>query len=237
VGFLFHPRWFIHLNSSTIPSPNAPQCVYDDVAMSLLQQGPSGLDDAPPGEELTKGTSHIVIATVVASIVVIIAIGIYVITGQKPPASAGEVTRVVAHTMHRESSGFDASGRPMPKDSFDQVLVFTHVKLNNPSKNPLFLRQVTTNVTLDDGVHSSYAAIPMDYDRLFKAYPDLAGLQGKSLTTDATIAAGEWIEGDFVSSFRMTKEQWEARKALDYNISFRYQPDLKLTPAGPVTEQ
>ncbi|HWG21572.1 MAG TPA: hypothetical protein VG225_13665 [Terracidiphilus sp.] len=207
------------------------------LVMSLLQQGPSDIDDAARGEEITKGSGHLVIATVIATIVVMVVIAIYVITGQKPPASAGEVTRVVAHTMHRESSGLDASGAPVPKEAFDQVLVFTHVKLHNQSKDPLFLRQVLTNVTLDDGVHTSYAATPNDYERLFQAYPDLASLHGRSLTTDATIPAGQWLEGDFVSSFRMPKAQWDARKGLDYNISFRYLPDLKLAPSGPVTDQ
>jgi hypothetical protein len=205
--------------------------------MSLLQQGPSQTDDAARGEELTKGTSHIVVATIIAAVIVIIAISIYVITGQKPPASTGEVTRVVAHMMHRESSGLDASGRPMPKDDFDQVLVFTHVKLHNQSSNPLFLRQMLTNVTLEDGVHTSYAASPTDYERLFQAYPELAGLHGKPIPTEATVPAGESVEGDVVTSFRMTKDQWEGRKALDYNVSFRYQPDLKLVATGPVTEQ
>lgn len=203
--------------------------------MSLLQQG--NLDDAARGEELTKGTSHIVVATVVASIVVIIAIAIYVISGQKPPAAAGEITRVIARPLHQESSGMDASGAVMAKEQFDQVLVFTHIKLHNQSKNPLFLHQVLTNVTLDTGIVSVYAASPTDYERLFKAYPELAGLHGKSLAIDDTIPAGEWLEGDFVASFRISKAQWDARKSLDYDIGFRYQPDLKLTPTGPVTGQ
>jgi len=205
--------------------------------MSLLHQGSSEVDDAARGEELTKGTSHIVVASIIATVVVIIAIAIYVISGQKPPAAAGEVTRVAAHMMHRESSGLDASGRPMPKDDFDQVLVFTHVKLHNQSMNPLFLRQMLTNVTLDDGLHTSYAATPTDYERLFQAYPELASLHGKPIPTEATVPAGEWVEGDFVTSFRLTKAQWDARKGLDYNVSFRYQPDLKLAATGPVTEQ
>lgn len=195
------------------------------------------MDDAARGESLTRGTSHIGVATVIAAIVVIIALAIYVITGQKPPASTGEVTRVIAYSMHRENSGLDASGRPMPKDAFDQVLLFTHIKLHNQSKNPLFLRHLAANVTLDDGIHTSYAAPPYDYNRLFQAYPDMAGLKGKPIPTDQTVAAGEWLEGDFVASFRMTKAEWDARKGLDYNVSFRYQPDLKITPMGPVTDQ
>lgn len=206
--------------------------------MSLLQQGPSSqTDDAARGEELTKGTSHIVVASIIAAIVVIIAIAIYVISGQKPPAATGEVIPVAAHMMHRESSGLDASGRPMPKDDFDQVLVFSHLKLHNQSSNPLFLRQILTNVTLDDGVHTSYAASATDYARLFKAYPELDPIRGRPLQTEATLPAGGWVEGDIVSSFRITKQQWDARKDLNYNVSFRYQPDLKLTATGPVREQ
>jgi hypothetical protein len=205
--------------------------------MSLLQQNPSPLENAAPGEELTKGSSHIVWAGLIAAIVVSIAIAVYVIAGQKPPASSGQVTRVVAHFMHRETPSFDASGAPMPKEEFDQVLVFTHIKLNNQSKQPLFLRQIMANVTLADGIHTSYAATPTDYERLFKFYPDLAPLHGKSIAIEETIPAGQALEGDFVSSFRMTKEEWQARKGIDYSVSFRYQPEMKLAPTSPVTEQ
>ena len=225
------------LLTAGFPSPFPMFQSYHHCAMSLLQQNPSGLDESAPGEELTKGSSHIVWASVIAAIVVSIAIAIYVIAGQKPPASAGEVTRSVAHLMHRETASFDANGAPMPKQEFDQVLLFTHVKLHNQSKEPLFLRQIMANITLADGIHSSYAAPPNDYERLFAAYPDLAPMHGKSLGIEETIPAGQWLEGDFVSSFRMTKEEWEARKSVDYSVGFRYQPDLKLTPTSPIAEQ
>lgn len=205
--------------------------------MSLLQQNPSGLDDAGLGEDLAKGTSHILWATVVAVVVVSIAIAAYVITGQKPPAATGDASHVIAHMMHRETSGFDASGAVMPKEEFDQVLLFAHLKLHNQSKNPLFMHQILANVTLDDGIHSSYAATPSDYERLFSAYPDLAPLHGKPLPFDATIAPGQDLEGDVVASFRLTKAAFESRKGLDFSVSFRYLPDLKVTPAGSVNEQ
>ncbi len=205
--------------------------------MSLLQQNPTALEGAAAGEELTKGSSHIIWASVIAAVAVSIAIAVYVIAGQKPPASAGEVNGAVAHFMHREMPSFDANGAPMPKEDFDQVLLFTHIKLHNQSKEPLFLRNIMANVLLPDGLHSSYAATPTDYNRLFAAYPDLASLHGKSLATEETIPAGQWLEGDFVASFRMKKDEWESRKNLDYSVSFRYQPDLKLTPTTPVTEQ
>ncbi len=207
--------------------------------MSLLQQDASSsiLDDVGRGEELTKGTSHIVWATIIASVVLTAAVATYVLSAPKPQPTAGVASSVVAHMMHRETSGFDASGAAMPKEEFDQVLVFTHLKLHNQGKNPVFLRQILTNITLGDGIHSSYAATPSDYERLFAAYPDLASLHGKPLALDATINPGQDLDGDVVSSFRMTKAEFDTRKGLDLNVSFHFLPDLTIKPAGAVIEQ
>ena len=142
--------------------------------MSLLnQETPDEIDDAARGEEFTKGSSHVVWATVVATVLVSIAIAIYVIAGEKPPAITGEIVAVWAHPQHTETSGLDASGAPMPKESFDQVLVFTEVRLHNKGKTPLFLLTILTNATVEDGIHSSYAASQSDYDRVFLAYPGI----------------------------------------------------------------
>ena len=104
--------------------------------MSLLHQ--EELDDAARGEELTRGTSHVVIAAIVAGLVMCIAIAIYVIAGQKPPFATGEIEAIWAHPQHTETSGLDANGMPMPKESVDQVMVFTTVKLHNMTDHSLF---------------------------------------------------------------------------------------------------
>jgi hypothetical protein len=206
--------------------------------MSLLQQDDSSSPDvASQGEEYTKGSSHLIWAGIVATVLVSVAIGIYVWSGQKPPVAVGNIEQVIVHPMHTETSGVDAAGAPMPKQSFDQVLVFTRVKLHNQSDKPLFLHQVMANATLDDGVHTSYAATPNDYDRVFVAYPALAPLHGSSLPTEATLNAGQTIEGTFVSAFRLNKEQFDARKALNFTFAFQYQPNLVLESQSSVTEQ
>lgn len=205
--------------------------------MSLLQQNSQELDDAARGEEFTKGTSHVMLASVIAAVVVTIAIVLYVKMGEKPMPAAGEITNVSAHMMHRETPGLDANGAPMAKDVFDQVLVFSHATLHNKSKQPLFMHEITANLTMDDGVHISYAAPPTDYERLFKVYPELAAFHGTALATDLTLQPGQSAEGDFVSSFRMSKQQWDARKGMDFTFAFRYQPLLKVTPAGPVVDK
>jgi hypothetical protein len=204
--------------------------------MSLLHQ--EELDDAARGEELTRGTSHVVVAAIVAGLVMSIAIAIYVIAGQKPPFATGQVTAIWAHPQHTETSGLDANGMPMTKQVADQVMVFTTVSLTNKTDHPLFLGNVTTNVTLDDGIHSAYAANKGDYQRIFVAYPNMPVPHLTPISPlDTTIDPGQTVEGTFVSAFMMTQQQWDARKSLDYTFAFRYQPALAVTPHVPITER
>lgn len=206
--------------------------------MSLLHQDtPDEIDDAARGEELTKGTSHVVVAAVIATLLVSAAIAIYFIAGQKPPVATGDIIAVWAHPHHAETSGLDANGASMAKESFDQVLVFTQVRLHNQSNTPLFLVSILTNATLDDGIHSSYAASEVDYNRVFLAYPGIPVPHGPALPLNLTLQPGQTVEGTFVSSFRANKQQWDARKSLDFSINFRYQSSLLLTPHVAVVEQ
>ncbi len=201
--------------------------------MSLLQQE----SREAAGESYTKGTSHVIIATVIAVVLVSVAMTVYVISGEKPPASSGEVLDVWAHPMHTETSGWDANGAAIPKEEVDQLLLFTHVRLHNQGKQPIFLHQVLANLTLPDGIHSSYAAMPSDYERVFKGYPQLQQWHAPSISPDVTIQPGETKEGTFVCSFRMTKAEWDSRKALGYTFNFQYLPALTLEWKAAVTER
>lgn len=205
--------------------------------MSLLQQDSPELDDAARGDDITKGSSHPLAAGIFAAVLVSMAIAGYFISGIKPPAITGEVEQVWAHPQHTESSGFDANGASMARESFDQVYVFAQVKLHNQSEQPLFLHNIMTNATLDDGIHSSYAATATDYDRVYLAYPNMPVPKGKALSPQTTIAPGQTVEGIFVSAFRLTKEQWDARKKLDFTFGIQYQPSLVLAPRAPITDQ
>jgi hypothetical protein len=205
--------------------------------MSLLEMNSTELDDAARGEDLTKGTSHLLLGWVIAAAVVLALIAWYTIAAYSVKAPvAGQVASTTVHFVHTESSGFDAAGEAAPKESFDQVLVFTHLKLLNQTQKPLFLRQILTNVTLPDGIHSSYAASANDYQRLFEAEPALAALRGTPLPFDSTIPPGGTVEGDIVASFHLTQAQWEARKGMDYTASLQYLPNVTI-PAGTVVEK
>jgi hypothetical protein len=206
--------------------------------MSLLQQEEREVDDAALGEELTKGSSHVVWAAIAATVVISIAIGAYVIAGQKPPIATGEIVAIWAHPQHTETSGLDASGAPMPKQEVDQVMVFTEVKLHNQTDHPLYLANVLTNATLVDGIHSSYAANMGDYERIFVAYPNIPVPHNTPISPlDTTINPGQTVVGTFVSAFKMTKQEWDARTKLDFTFNFRYQPGLTVAPQVAITEQ
>ncbi|HWT66189.1 MAG TPA: hypothetical protein VN151_08740 [Terracidiphilus sp.] len=208
--------------------------------MSLLQQdGLKAQDDAARGEELTRGSSHLTVAALTATVLVTLAIALYVFLGEKPPVATGEVVEVWAHPMHTVTPAFDANGDDRSQTSFDQVLVFTHVRLRNQSQQPLFLHEILTNVTGQDGsIDSSTATTASQYERVFVAYQDLAQWKAPALkTTDLDLAPGQTVEGTFVSSFRMTRQQWEARKALDFTANFRYQKPVKFAPKAAVVER
>ncbi|MEI9968829.1 MAG: hypothetical protein WDM87_09455 [Terracidiphilus sp.] len=180
-----------------------------------------------------------VVAFLIATVVVSLAIGAYVLFGQKDPAcQQGRSWAVWVHPQHTETSGFDASGAPMPKEEVDQVMVFTEVRLVNDTDHPLYLINALTNATLADGIHSSYAANTADYDRIFVAYPNIPVPHNAPISPlDTTINPGQSVEGTFVSAFKMTKEEFDARKKLDYTFNFRYQPSLEVAPTVAITEQ
>ncbi len=206
--------------------------------MSLLHQEYQELDAAARGEELTKGSSHVVIAALIAGMVVSAIIATYAIINQKPPAATAEITAVWVHPQHTETSGLDASGAPIPQRDVDQTMVFATVRLKNQTDHPILLSNITANATLDDGIHSSYAATKSDYDRTFIAYPDLPVPHSDGISPINTmIAPGKTVEGSFVSSFMMTQKQWDARKNFDFTFYFQYLAPLTATPHVPITER
>jgi hypothetical protein len=206
--------------------------------MSLLHQdSPEAIDDAARGEEFTKGTSHLVWAGLIAAVLMTVAVAIYVVAGEKKPVVAGEIVQVWAHPRHIETSGIDANGAPMAKQSFDEVLIFAHLKLKNQIEYPLVMQDVLANVTLADGIDSISAGSVAQYDEVFLAFPEVAALRGNALSPHATIAPGESLDGNAFWIVRLNKQAWDARKNLDFTFKFQYQPSVVLAPHTAVMEQ
>jgi hypothetical protein len=193
-------------------------------------------DASAEGEDLAKGSSYLLWTSLAAFVVVSVGITLFLMANRVPPVAAGEVTQVWAHSVHTLTSPVDANGVQAPDEQFDQVLVLARVRVRNQSKDPIVLKDMLTNATFDDGIHSSYAATALDFDRIFIAYPELKSLHTKTLIRETIVAPGQILDGTIVSSFHVSKAQWAAHKDLNFSIQFKYHPDLILTPTGPVTE-
>ena len=206
--------------------------------MSLLhQESPQDIDDAARGEEFTKGTTHVVWAGIAATLLVVVVLALYVLATQKPPVVSGEIVQVWAHPNHVVTSGFDANGDPMPKQSFDQVLVFARIKLRNQSKSPLILEDVLANLRQADGILSISAGSSGQYEQVFLAYPELAAYHSNPLSPRTTLEPGQSMEGNVFWIFRMSKQEWDARRDLNFTFRFQYQANLVLAPHTTVMEQ
>jgi hypothetical protein len=208
--------------------------------MSLLQiqNDPVHEHDASSeGEDLAKGSSYLLWAVLAAVVVVTVGAVLFFVAIHRPPIAAGEVTQVWAHGVHTINTPVDANGVQSAGEAFDQVLVFANLRIRNQSDQPIVLRDLLTNATFEDGIHSSYAATAVDFDRIFIAYPDLKGLHGKPLLRETVIPPGQTLDGMVVSSFHVSQQQWAAHKDLSFTIQLKFHPDLVLLPKGPVTEQ
>jgi hypothetical protein len=207
--------------------------------MSLLHiQNDSmhGSDASSEGEDLAKGSSYLLWTTLAAFVVVTVGITLFLMANRVPPVAAGDVSQVWAHNVHTITSPIDANGVQAPDEQYDQVLVLARIHVRNQSKDPIVLKDMLTNATFEDGIHSSYAATAHDFDRIFIAYPELQSLHGKTLIRETILAPGQELDGTIISSFHVSKAQWAAHKDLNFSIQFKYHPDLILTPTGPVTE-
>jgi hypothetical protein len=222
--------------------------------MSLLhQESQEEIDDAALGEEFTKGSSHVVRAGFIATVLVTVVVAIVVLASHKPLVASGEIVQVWAYPEHGQTSGTDANGDAKSQESFDQVLLFARVKLHNRSNIPLVVQDVLANVRLADGIPLSVSAGSVaQFEEAFLAYPKLDAPYGKPLAHHIVLDPGQSVDGTAFWVFRMTKQQWDARKdwlpdpnrgdpgsksGLNFTVSIQYQQDLVLAPQTAVMEQ
>lgn len=136
-----------------------------------------------------------------------------------PPKVTGEIVQVWPYSPN---------GAVIARQGFDQVLVFAQLRLHNETKQSLFMQNIVVNATMEDGIHHSKAGPTADYDQVFVAFPDMTVPKGNALSPQSTIDPGQTIEGAIVTSFRVTRERWNARKDLSISVDFRDEPSLVL---------
>ncbi len=174
-------------------------------------------------------------SALIAAVLLAVALAGLWFYAHQPPPLTGEVRHLWIHPMHTVLSRHDAAGVVQSPEAFDQVLVLAQIHLQNRSRQPVILKQLLTNLTLPDGIDSSYAATATDYDRVFVAYPELASLRTQALRSDTVIAPRSSVDGMIISSFQLSAERWKQQSGMNFEIDLKMHPALILTPQTPAT--
>ncbi len=194
----------------------------------------SGPNLAPSDPPLnwTRIGLRILLAVVIACLV----IAAFVYFGRSRPTAQGEVARISVFPVHTTIRGgiAGAPGMAGQDENYDQLLVFTIVRVHNLTKEPLNIYDMVGVVTFPDGdSRRSLAASDSDFNRVFAAYPQLAPLRMDPLRRHATIAPGESTDGLLIFNYPFGRQQWDTRKAFTVTVSFANARELILrAPQG-----
>jgi hypothetical protein len=186
-------------------------------------------------EETNSGKRALLIV-LVATVIVIVAIGAYVYIDEKPPVAVGQIVKLDVTPIHTEMRvGAGAQGVQGGMDTYDQLLILAQVKIRNQTNIPLFLHDMWSNLTTNNGDQErSLAANKNDFQSVFVAYPQMASLKQEPLQRDITLQPGQTVQGLIIFHYPMTKDQWDARHGFEAVISFMHQKNLVMPwpPSG-----
>jgi hypothetical protein len=180
-------------------------------------------------EEMDSGKRGFLIV-LVATVIIVLAIGVYVYIGEKPPVAAGQIVKLDIVPIHSEMRvGTPGQGTGGGTEMYDQLFVLAQVHIRNQTNIPLFLHDMSgTLITADSGEQRSLNASKIEFQQVFMAYPQLLPYKGQPLQRDITLEPGQSTDGLMIFHYPITKDEWDARKSFAAAISFRYQKELVL---------
>jgi len=180
--------------------------------------------------EQMNSAKRALLIVLVATVAVVLAIGIYVYIDEKPPVAVGQIVKLDITPIHTEMRvGAGAQGIQGGMDTYDQLLILAQVQVRNQTNYPLYLHDMWSNITTSNGDQQrSLAANKHDFQSVFVAYPQTASLKQEPLLRDITLQPGQSAQGLVIFHYPMTKDQWDARQAFEAVISFANQKNLVL---------
>ena len=194
-------------------------------------------DNPPSGDlhlsQIDEPTNYgrLAVRILIALAISILAIVAWVRFERKTPIATGEVARVRIYPVQAKITG-GAAGTPGMQGQdqiINQLLVFAHVRLHNPNSAPITIVDDWAIVTLADGqTNRSTAASQMDFEKVFKAYPQLGPMRMDPLRRNLQIPPGQSVDGLIVFSYPLSRDDWDKRKAMQVTISFNGAKDVTL---------
>ena len=168
---------------------------------------------------------------VIATIVVSIALALYVYLGQKPPVASGEVLASTVYPVHAtiNNGAGGTDGMAGSSESIDQVIILAKIRIRNQTDIPLFMQDIGSAIKLPDGSEqTNVAASDQDMNRVFQAYPSLSYLRADPIHRDITLSPGQAAEGLAIFNYPITKEQWDTLQTAKVVVQFMHQKNLEI---------
>jgi hypothetical protein len=142
-------------------------------------------------------------------LVVAVIVAIFAFRGRPQPQGAGSIDFVSAAEVPGQNT----------------VLVAVTFTLRNMGGKPLWVHTLTAELTTADGKSSvDEAASAVDLDRYFQAFPALKETSEPPLSPETKLLPGAVQKGTIVVSFKVSKQDFDQRKALTVSIQPYDQP-------------
>lgn len=198
------------------------------------EQPPKTQDNRDPYDPLEQHPSAlrrylwpVVIGLIVTSIAMVL---FYTRMRGVAAVASGSVVQLTIYPMHPvvdpDMPGPGMPGAPLDQD---QVIVFAEVQVKNLSHNPLEIFDLAATMKSQQlDPQRSLGASPVDVDRLFQAFPEIAHLRAPLLLRHVVIAPGQSATGQVVFNYPISKQEWNQRSGFQIKVSFENGPSLVL---------
>jgi hypothetical protein len=182
-------------SASPAPQPSSP----------TPQQPDRGRGHPAMAEEMdsAKWTLPPIVPLLMSMAAVAIVVGLIVFVNRPRPSASGSMGKVIA----AEQAG--------------AVIVAIHVKFDNLTEKPLWIRNINSELQTADGkTYKDIAAPAVDVDRYLTAFPQLAEGKVDPLKEELKIPSKTSHEGMPIFSYPVDKAGFDARKSLSIRIEF-----------------
>jgi hypothetical protein len=154
-------------------------------------------------------------------VAVLLVIAVYVYVNRVPPTAEGELTAVSLYQPLPQSTA-DAVAVPVPRGN--TLLLLVPVKVRNLSEKPLSVMDLSGVVRLGDTDYKSYAASTLDFDKVFRYYPDLDAYRRAALLPHSEIPPGGESQGLVIFNYALTEDQWNHASSFKVDVTFDTTP-------------
>jgi hypothetical protein len=158
------------------------------------------------GEELdrAKWTLPPVMPVVIAAALIAVIVAIFAWTLRWKPTTASKILDVNAIEQVDQKS----------------VLVAVNVDISNVSQKPVWLNAAKVKIDTEKPEPlEDEAASPVDFERYFRAYPDLSKNATEPLRPDTKVDPNGHIQRTLIVGFPVSKAEFDRRKSLVVTIA------------------